>query len=498
MSESSALRMADAELGICPEWSRMMGTDHTRKKRFRIFVAALGLLFVFCGAGNVQAHAKQVKLGRSISVAKKGAVYTSSDKAVAYVSDQGRVTGKKTGQAVITVKKGKKATRYTVKVKADGAKKGISVCPDEIKVAKIKTDYTPLFREEAGEDAERQTEAYTFRVTVRVKNTGASAAKRIRLTGRAGDEKVVLDFGKVKAKASKEAEASGKAKSAGGEFTPERLEVYSGQMLSIYDYTSDSLSLRYGTADKTKPVISGFVGEDSYNRDSKDKKIPCQVIYSDDKDYDWTKYVSATDDRDGEVELTVDTSRVNFKKNGNYTVIYTARDKAGNVAKAKATVGIRKADSLEKEVDKVLRRIIKPSWSDTQKARAIYDYTRRHISYTGHSDKSDWAREAKRGIIYGYGDCFTYYAVARALLTRVGIPNIEVTRVKGYGRHWWNLVYVQDGFYHFDTCPRRQGGKFCLVTDEQLQAYSRSHGNSHIWDYSKKPKSAAKKISGIF
>lgn len=471
-----------------------MGTDKTKTIYYRFFLTVLLLSFVFWGAGNVQAAARQVKLGRSISVAKKGAAYASSDKTIAYVNGQGRVTGKKAGQAVITVKKGKKKTKYTVKVKADGAKKGISVCPDEIRLTETKTSYTQSPEAGTGQG----TGAYSFQVTAKVKNTGASSAKRIRLIGKVGNQKVVLDFGKVKAKDSKKAAAAGGAEVSGGEFTPERLEVYSGQMVSVYSYLTDSLSLKYGTADKTKPVISGFVGKNSYNRDSNNKKVPCQIIYSDDKDYDWFKYVKAVDDRDGKVKLAVDTSKVNFRKTGNYTVTYTAKDKAGNKAKETAIVGVRAVGGLEKEVDAVLRRIIKPSWSDTKKAKAIYDYTRSHVSYTGTSNKSDWVKEAKKGLIYESGDCFTYYAVARALLTRAGIPNIEVTRVGSRTHHWWNMVYVQGGFYHFDTCPRRGGGRFCLLTDDQLKSYSRSHGRSHVWAYDKKPRSAKKKISSVF
>lgn len=481
-------RMAGPGLRTYPMRGKTMGRDKRKKIRCGFLLAALLMPFIFSGAREIQAAARQVKLGQAVSVAQKGASYTSGDKAVAYVNSQGRVTGKKPGQATITVKKGKKKTRYTVTVKADGKKRGIAVCPDEIRVAKTKTEY--------GQNPENG--AYTFRVAASVKNTGSLAAKKVRLAGKVGDSEVVLDFGKVKAKAVREAVATGNAETAGPEFVPERLEVYSGQMVSVYDYLSDSLSLQYATADKTKPVISGFIGEDSYNRDSRNKKVPCQVIYSDDKDYDWFEYVKATDDRDGKVKLAVNTDKVNFRKTGNYTVTYTATDKAGNVAKARATVGVRVVGSLEKKADEVLRRIIKPSWSDTKKARAIYSYVRSHVSYSQYSDKSDWAKEAKKGLVYEYGDCFTYYAVSRALLTRAGIPNIEVTRVRGGGHHWWNMVYVQGGFYHFDACPRRVGGKFCLVTDSQLKSYSASHGNSHYWDNDKKPKSATKKISSIF
>ena len=145
--------------------------------------------------------------------------------------------------------------------------------------------------------------------------------------------------------------------------------------------------------------------------------------------------------------------------------------------------------------DEILKDITRSGWSDTKKATAIYNYTRSHISYTGHSDKSSWEKAAKDGIRYGSGDCFTYYAVARALLTRAGIMNIRVNRVNSRSRHWWNMAWVQGGFYHFDACPRRAGGRFCLVTDAQLSDYSRSYGNSHVWDYANKP---TKKISKIW
>ena len=43
---------------------------------------------------------------------------------------------------------------------------------------------------------------------------------------------------------------------------------------------------------------------------------------------------------------------------------------------------------------------------------------------------------------------------------------------------------INGGFYHFDTCPRKAGGRFCLVTDAQLKHYSATvGGRSHIWAY---------------
>lgn len=91
--------------------------------------------------------------------------------------------------------------------------------------------------------------------------------------------------------------------------------------------------------------------------------------------------------------------------------------------------------------DTVLGRIIKKT-GRIGKSDCYYNYTRGHIAYTGNSNKSSWEKEASNGLRYGRGDCFTYYCVSRALLTRAGIPNIEVTRVQGYGHHWWNMAYV--------------------------------------------------------
>ena len=230
-----------------------------------------------------------------------------------------------------------------------------------------------------------------------------------------------------------------------------KLQVYAGSMVSTYRYASDKLSSDYATPDKKAPEIRGFVGKNSYNG-----SIPYQTIYSDqEKTYDYFKYVYAQDNRDAKITLKVDTSKVNFKKKGTYTITYTAEDKAGNVSKKTAKIAVRVNDSLDQMADTVLGRIIKKDWSDRKKATAIYNYTRGHIAYTGNSNKSSWEKEASNGLRYGRGDCFTYYCVSRALLTRAGIPNIEVTRVQGYGHHWWNMAYVNGGFYHFDTCPRK-------------------------------------------
>lgn len=482
------------------------------KKVKRCLALALTMVLMAVSLGvltpqaNVHAETlKKVKLGDTISVAKSGATYQSDDTSIAYVNEQGKVTGKKLGIATITVKKGAKVTKQQVEVTANAKKKGVTVCADEIAVVKNDTIFATTqavtttesaATTEAAEQTVNTSEnaeitEYSYETKLTIQNNSSKTAKKVVITAKLGKKEMVFRFGAVKAGKSKTVTVKGKTKTNGGQAVLQKKSVTSNKMIHHYNYKSKKYSLEYGTPDKKAPVISGFVGTNSYNG-----SIPYQIIYS--KDYNFFKYVNADDDRDSKVELTVDTSKVDFNKTGTYTITYTAEDKAGNKSKATAKIGIRVATSLDSMANTLLKKLTKESWSDTQKAKAIYNYTRGHISYTGYSDKSSWEKEAANGIRYGKGDCFTYYAVARALLTRAGIPNIEVTRVQGHGHHWWNMVYVQGAFYHFDTCPRTQGGRFCLVTDNQLKEYSRTHGNSHIWAYSKKPKSGTKVLSSIF
>jgi len=127
--------------------------------------------------------------------------------------------------------------------------------------------------------------------------------------------------------------------------------------------------------------------------------------------------------------------------------------------------------------DQVLRRIIKKNWPDKKKAKAIYRYVRGRCGYVQNAAHRDWRVTALHGLRYQSGDCYTYYSVSRLLLTRAGISNVMIKRYpapRGM-RHYWNLVYVNGGWYHFDTTPRQRRAVFCLWTDAQLSAYSRGY-----------------------
>lgn len=211
----------------------------------------------------------------------------------------------------------------------------------------------------------------------------------------------------------------------------------------------------------------------------------------------YKKGITVTDNIDTEVTLEVDSSQVNLQEPGIYTVTYTATDSAGNTATATAqiTVEEKKAALTGQEAElaelaaQVLDSITNSSMTKKEIALAIYGWCNTRITYTNSSDKSDWVAEAVNGLKIHAGDCFTYFSVAKALLTQADIPNIDVLKSDtSHSSHFWSLVDVGEGWYHFDTTPRKgEGDYFFLVTDEQLEAYSQSHSNSHIFDHSRYP-----------
>ena len=211
------------------------------------------------------------------------------------------------------------------------------------------------------------------------------------------------------------------------------------------------------TPDETAPVI--YAARDRY----------CYVGEA----VAYFKEVFAGDNADPKPELTVDKSKVNSKKAGEYDVTYTATDEKGNSSSVTVKfIFIEKKiteEQLNKEVDRVLGEIIKDGMTPAQQAAAIYDYVYKNVLYTGTSDKTDWISEAYRGLTEGQGDCFTFYSASYALLQRVeGAQVLTVERLNGATRHFWCLVNLGSGWYHFDACNVGPEHLYCFMktTDE--------------------------------
>ena len=210
--------------------------------------------------------------------------------------------------------------------------------------------------------------------------------------------------------------------------------------------------------------------------------------------------VVVTDDKDPSPKLEVDSSQVDLSNPGTYPLVYTARDMTGNETRLEVTVTVVEKPSsyvdpetINAKADELLKKIVSDDMTDEAKVRAIYSYVRSHYTYSGHSDKTDWLQGAWVMMHEGEGDCFNYYAVTKLLLERLGIPNIDVRKVRNHDTdsdHYWSLVSVDGGqtYYHLDTTPRvGDGDDFCLVTDAFLDAYSAANKNCHNRDKSLYP-----------
>lgn len=205
----------------------------------------------------------------------------------------------------------------------------------------------------------------------------------------------------------------------------------------------------------------------------------------------YRKNVSVTDNCPDGLLMTVDTAEVNLNEEGVYPVTYNAKDLAGNTTSVTVnlTVTPRVYDINEvyAAADSVLASIITPEMSQLEQARAIFNYVTKHISYINDSVKDDWVRGAYEGLVYGKGDCFVFACTAKVLLTRAGIVNMDIEKIPAKTLHYWNLVDVGDGWYHFDTTPRKDHPVIFMWTDEQMMDYSEKHNKSHNYDHSLYP-----------
>ncbi|SDB33928.1 Transglutaminase-like superfamily protein [Pseudobutyrivibrio sp. YE44] len=201
--------------------------------------------------------------------------------------------------------------------------------------------------------------------------------------------------------------------------------------------------------------------------------------------------VVVTDNVDSDIQVQVDSSHVDLNTPGEYTVIYTAEDSMGNMDLAEGKITVIEQLYTEDQVyalaDEILADIIKPDMSDYDKAHAIYVWIQGNIGYSESTDRDDWLKGAYDGLTNRHGDCYNYFAVGKALLTRAGIKNEDIEIIPTATRHhFWSVIDCGEGWRHFDCTPRHDKSfKGFYITDEDLMAYSNEHYRSHNYDREK-------------
>lgn len=448
---------------------------------------------------SAKLSAKSVKVGQRIRVTTKmsNVTYFSSNSTIASVDTKGVITGKKAGKVSISVKrKGYKTRKITLTVKKWLRK------PETLPVSFSEVDLIQrdgnVYVSNKSKKGKIKKIIYYYRWKGQASENTAQVASGSAVDTSSKDSTYTMNLTAKNIAAGKKGKVNcdhnKQWKEIAASHKPRKIEMYTGDALYCYDVENNKYIFQWSVRDKIAPKFSGLLKKKSYSGHG-----DCyRIYYSDRKDsYDYRQFVSAVDNRDGKVKIQVDKSKINWNKEGIYKIYFRASDSAGNTATTWAKVQVLKPGSAEAAADQVLNSITRKGWSQAKKARAIYDYVRKHSSYVDNAAHTQWRDAALRGLRYQSGDCYTYYAKSRLLLTRAGIPNVMIKRypTPGGQRHFWSLAYVQGGWYHFDTTPRTRDRekKFCLLTDAQMWAFS--SGYTFRFNQSLYPKRATKRIS---
>ncbi len=220
----------------------------------------------------------------------------------------------------------------------------------------------------------------------------------------------------------------------------------------------------------------------------------------------YKKDVTITDENGEDIKLEIDNSDVDMNTPGEYTVIYSATDAAGNTATTEMKLIVSEKQVLDEEyvrpmVEKVVNQVINDNMSDWDKAHELFQWVRRNLEYGAAGDRSSIWAGAYEGIHDHSGDCYAYYGTYAAMLEVAGIDYLEVRRVGGETNHWWLLVNLGNGWYHCDPSPKNNDYPYkCFMqTDAQVAAYTkRNHtrSNYYVFDESLYPERATKIVYG--
>ena len=229
-------------------------------------------------------------------------------------------------------------------------------------------------------------------------------------------------------------------------------------------YVDTTLNILY---DAVMPAMFGVTDVSTYIRQKPDYMLG----------------VSAVDDVDGEIKVTVDDSKVDYENVGTYTATYKASDAAGNIVTQKVNVTVKNIDRtlVDAMVDDILLDITDESMTITEKAWAAFMYIQDNVRYINQADQSSVEKAAYDGLTLGTGDCYTFASLIEVFMERIGGETILVKRYNSSINHYWMLCNLGTGWYHMDATPRSASSFKCFMkTDAQVLAESKTY-----WSYDK-------------
>lgn len=112
------------------------------------------------------------------------------------------------------------------------------------------------------------------------------------------------------------------------------------------------------------------------------------------------------------------------------------------------------------------------------------DYTKSSQLYTFLTERFDYTIETSITpsyslLCHGVGDSKAFAHVYAAMCGQVGLDCLVVSGTRDGSSHFWNIILIEDTYYHVDLLRSFQEGGYRLKTDSEMQGY--------VWDYSAYP-----------
>ena len=117
----------------------------------------------------------------------------------------------------------------------------------------------------------------------------------------------------------------------------------------------------------------------------------------------------------------------------------------------------KRDEELDKLADEIIAQIIKPEYSELERVQAVHDYLVLNTKYdisqaNGGSVPVSELNKFPYSVLKEHkGICTGYALAAKLLLERAGIEAIYVTGTGRNGSHAWNIVKVNNNYYHLDV-----------------------------------------------
>ena len=139
---------------------------------------------------------------------------------------------------------------------------------------------------------------------------------------------------------------------------------------------------------------------------------------------------------------------------------------------------------LKKETEQKIREIIQNealfSMSEIEKEKALYTYTIEQIEYPEEMNTLHYTLSG--ALIKGEGGCEGYAKSIQYLLNSIGIPTYYVRGTADKEEHAWNIVSLEEGYYHVDATwgDGENPLEYFNQLDEKME-------KTHTWEKSSYP-----------